>query len=520
MYARRGHTHRDTRKSSEMTGTVDSKSAKGPDELGPAQTKLFPTLTHAMVIQCGDCKKNNFKTQRGLAVHRATCKVGRDEPLSQDRDRQTAAAVANAFKKARKKGLQRASLLKQRIHPGPLASAAISTAIDIPLSSESDPHLSSAPDPEPEASRSRSGRLRTFPSRYRDFLPAQTIPLAHAPQPAPRHHSEPPCDDTAPLGYSPEPEPTVFTTRINDAGLFRVYPIKPTSDPDSIIGLDDVCESSHFQVAAGTLGPDHNPLLANGILPEPKEQDFYAPFTCPSIYRLMRWFFSGSQAKSLADLDNLITDVITATDFNARDFVGVSAVKEARRLDKYQGSPVVSPSTTTAFLPSHGWTESNVPISLPCERRNLVNESKAPMFPVSGLFHRDIVDIVITAFRDPEIFPTLHLTPYKEYRVLEGGNPPERVYSEMYSSDAFSDAWESVQNQTHIAEDGLERVMVALMLWSDSTCLTNFGSASLWPVYLSLGNQSKYVRTKPSSFAHHHLAYMPSVSQVYSILIL
>jgi hypothetical protein len=242
-------------------------------------------------------------------------------------------------------------------------------------------------------------------------------------------------------------------------GLFRVYPIKPTSNPDSIIGLEDVCESSHFQVAglaADTSGLDHNPLLANGILPKPQGQEFYAPFTSPSIYRLMHWFFSGSQAKSLADVDNLITDVITATDFNARDFVGVSAVKEARRLDKYQGSLVVSSSTTTTFLPSHGWTESNVLISLPCKRWNLVNESKAPMFPVLGLFHRDIVDIIITAFRDPEIFLALHLTPYKEYQVLEGGNPPERVYSEMYSSDAFSDAWESVQNQTHIAEDGLE----------------------------------------------------------------
>lgn len=59
--------------------------------------------------------------------------------------------------------------------------------------------------------------------------------------------------------------------------------------------------------------------------------------------------------------------------------------------------------------------------------------------------------------------------------------------------------------------------MVALMLWSDLTCLTNFGSASLWPVYLSLGNQSKYIQAKPLTFSNHHLAYMPSVSQTHFI---
>ena len=411
--------------------------------------------------------------------------------------------MANVFKKkTRKKAPQGAPPPNRHINldSGPR----LSTVVD-PLP---------APCPEPEGSRSRSGRLRTFPSRYKDFLPAQTIPLAHAPQPAPHNPSglaEQPHDNLEPLNHpqSPGPDPTEFTTSANNTGLFRVYPIKPTSDPDSIIGLEDVCESPHFSVS--TSHSDQNPLSANGILPQPEEQAFYAPFTSPSIYRLMRWFFSGSKTKSIADVDSLINDVITASDFNPRDLVGVSAAKEAKRLDEYQGSLAVSSSTTATLSPSHGWSESSVSLPLPCERHNLVSESKAPTVLVSGLFHRDIVDIVITAFQDQEVFPTLHLTPYKEYRNLGEGTSPERVYGEMYSSDSFYDAWESVQNQSHSTGDGLEHIVVALMLWSDSTHLTNFGSASLWPVYLSLGNQSKYIRTKPSSFSHHHLVYMPSV---------
>jgi len=50
------------------------------------------------------------------------------------------------------------------------------------------------------------------------------------------------------------------------------------------------------------------------------------------------------------------------------------------------------------------------------------------------------------------------------------------------------------------------------MLWSDSTHLTSFGNTSLWPIYLYLGSLSKYTRAKPTSFAAHHLAYIPKVS--------
>lgn len=145
------------------------------------------------------------------------------------------------------------------------------------------------------------------------------------------------------------------------------------------------------------------------------------------------------------------------------------------------------------FLSLHGWTESSVSLALPYEWWNHKNESNTPRFDVLGLFHQDVVDIVTTPFQDPEIFLMLHLMPYKEYQILGEGNPPECVYGEMYTSDTFFNAWDSVQSLTHATGDGLECIMVALMLWSDFTHLTSFGSASLWPAYLLLGNQSKYI---------------------------
>ena len=62
----------------------------------------------------------------------------------------------------------------------------------------------------------------------------------------------------------------------------------------------------------------------------------------------------------------------------------------------------------------------------------------------------------------------------------------------------------------------LERVIASLMLWSDSTHLANFGTASLWLLYLFFGNQSKWVRRKPKTSSCHHVAYIPKVSNRYS----
>jgi hypothetical protein len=55
------------------------------------------------------------------------------------------------------------------------------------------------------------------------------------------------------------------------------------------------------------------------------------------------------------------------------------------------------------------------------------------------------------------------------------------------------------------------------MVASDETHLTDFGNAKAWPIYLMLGNLSKYIRSQPNSGAIHHLAYIPSVRMDFPI---
>ncbi|KAG6892461.1 hypothetical protein C0992_000423, partial [Termitomyces sp. T32_za158] len=61
------------------------------------------------------------------------------------------------------------------------------------------------------------------------------------------------------------------------------------------------------------------------------------------------------------------------------------------------------------------------------------------------------------------------------------------------------------------ANDDLETVIVPLMLYSDSTRLASFGTASLWPLYMWFGGLSKYIRSTVNSFSANHLAYFPSL---------
>ena len=93
----------------------------------------------------------------------------------------------------------------------------------------------------------------------------------------------------------------------------------------------------------------------------------------------------------------------------------------------------------------------------------------------------------------------------------------ERIYGDMYLSDVMVKAQIEVDSLPRVEGDTKERVVLGLMLASDCAQLTSFGLASVWPIYLMFANQSKCERAKPSCHAVHHLAYTPSVHQLFLI---
>ena len=215
-----------------------------------------------------------------------------------------------------------------------------------------------------------------------------------------------------------------------------------------------------------------------------------------------------SQGNTPESVNELVHNVILHPDFDGSDLEHFSAVTAIRRFEREHFS---KPGTTLKV--GDGWKEGSVSIRVPCTRVKQ-KESDAPEFIVNGILYRDIVKVIVAELEDPDSFNNIHTTPYTEWWNPGPGEDPVRVYSEIYNSDAMLKADKKMRDGLGTApgpEADLETFIVSALLYSDSTHLTSFGSASLWPIYLYLGNISKYTRLKPSSFSAHHIAYIPTV---------
>ncbi|KAF9444409.1 hypothetical protein P691DRAFT_796554 [Macrolepiota fuliginosa MF-IS2] len=137
-------------------------------------------------------------------------------------------------------------------------------------------------------------------------------------------------------------------------------------------------------------------------------------------------------------------------------------------------------------------------------------ESEAQMIMIGGIYYRKLTDIICMAFVDSPACK-FHYTPFCLFCKLSPNSEPKCVYMELYNLDAFLKEHKKLQKQTHEPSCKLNRLVAAMMLWSNSMHLASFGNASLWPIYCYFGNQSKYSCTKPSNYAAHHIVYIPSL---------
>ena len=331
-------------------------------------------------------------------------------------------------------------------------------------------------------------RIRKVPSRYprmiRDELPAPPAPVPPPPQPQSRSvirrvilHVR----DT-------------IRTGLNSFGLLREYPHRPSYDPDAFVPMENLASYS----------PPVGPILGQSGNSAPHQPPW--PFKNMSIYRLMAWMNTGNNQKSEGELNRLVTEVICADDFKPDDLHGFNAHTENIRFDQ---SEHAEPSDPPSFTDS--WTEKSVNIEVPIGTKDASGIGK--LFAVPGLHIRSLTAIITAAFTE-EISRQFHLTPFRRFWKPSPFRDEERVYDEVYTSDAFLEAHDTLQKQPSEPGCTLEKVVIGLMFWSDSTHLANFGTAKVWPLYLYFANLSKYVRANPSSGACQHVAYIPSVGVV------
>ena len=221
----------------------------------------------------------------------------------------------------------------------------------------------------------------------------------------------------------------------------------------------------------------------------------------------MTWFYRPSITKSITELNTLVKDVILAPDFNANDLVGFDAAKEHKVMDGYQ---VKSSDGPTPFSFNDTWSEGSVEIPLPCDGFKFSSEAKAPKFAVKFHYHK-IMEVLKAALAE-QAAEKFHTFPFKAYWQPSPDDFEERIYSEIFTGDSWNAEFEKIFNTVRNGENSmLERFIIRLLIWSDGTALAQFRNAEMWPIYLYVGNQSKYERAKPNSQTSHHIAYFPKV---------
>ena len=180
----------------------------------------------------------------------------------------------------------------------------------------------------------------------------------------------------------------------------------------------------------------------------------------------MQWFYDPFLTKSLRMLNVLIYNVLLALDFDVKDLTGFNMAREARRLDDNENT---SASATSI---KDGWIETTVPISVPCDNVSYPLEVDAPVFHVKGLMYHKPLEVIKAVYKDP-LAEQVHISPYEKYWQPQPNSPPERIYSELYNSNAFILEHEKVCSQPQQGCE-LETVIAAIMISSDYTHLMSF----------------------------------------------
>lgn len=345
----------------------------------------------------------------------------------------------------------------------------------------------------------RRGRQIRLPHRFQDMLPSLLTPLPHVPPPAP---SPLPSRSPSPV---PGPRlPFVSNTAANSLGLFRQYLKFPRNDPEDARTVDDYCHGPGFATSGSATDQ-----LDLAISSSKNLEQTVIPTLNKTTRLLLHWFYSGSATKSLSSLTQLVRNVLLSPDYNPNELRDFNVPRITRKLDEAAGGGI-SRDEGSIFPLESGWRVGSVKLSVPIAGKTYKAEHQAPTFTVDGIQHRSLISIMINAFKSPTA-QSFHYSPFKLFWQKSPGDPPERVITELYNSDAFIEEHTKLQQSPREPGCNLEHAVAAFMFWSDSTHLANFGSASLWPIYCYFGNQSKYSRAKPTSFSAHHLAYIPSV---------
>ncbi|KAG6914111.1 hypothetical protein DXG01_002372, partial [Tephrocybe rancida] len=350
----------------------------------------------------------------------------------------------------------------------------------------------------------RPQRERKAPKRFQDFVPHMAMPLLnlHAPVvdgPIPALQAveaTAPTDarlDIVPTGTAPQVQ--VFESCRNIFGLSRTYfsTRPPSHDPDDHSTLSDLLDGVLDTSETSSLVP---------LLKQPS----YHPYPNLNSFLLGNWYWNHGCQKSQEDFKALLKIVgspsfkpqdLQSTPWNAINAtLGSNDFDDEDRRGEWEDEDA-------------GWRATKVTLDVPFHQR--MKDPGIHAKVIGDLYHRSIISVLKEKLANTVDVTHLHYEPYE----LNWRPSPEaekvRVHGELFTSPALVDAHRELQASPPEPGCTLPRCIIGLMIWSDATHLTSFGSSKLWPAYLYIGNESKYRRSKPSLHLANHIAYFQTL---------
>ncbi|KAG2110311.1 uncharacterized protein F5147DRAFT_772562 [Suillus discolor] len=279
-----------------------------------------------------------------------------------------------------------------------------------------------------------------------------------------------------------------FCTLVNSFGLMCEYRGRPSCVPDADVDFEQLRGDS-AQIPSNE-GPQS---LAEIIHPYPNM----------SLFLLNHWFWNRGANKSKVDRKELIENVLSHPDFRTEDLCGINMDK----LDAQVADDADSP------WEGNGWINSNLTIDIPLGEKTTKSSKRQRARDVQtahrhGEIDPDAPEVPTIRFNIPNFRHRSLLTIIQEFWKPSHSDVEERVFDEVYTSDAFLAADRELQSSPRETGCNLPRAVAGFMFWSDATHVAQFGQAKLWPIYAYFANQSKYDRCRPTARAAHCVAYL------------
>jgi hypothetical protein len=290
-----------------------------------------------------------------------------------------------------------------------------------------------------------------------------------------------------------------FRTLPNVFGLSRQYYDSrlPTHDPEEVTTLENLT-LGHEDRESRDLSMPTRAMQDCG-----EDSNAFHPYPNKSSFLLGDWFWNGGLQKSQNSFKKLLR-IIGDTEFRLEDI----RATRWNLIDNQLGSSAENADGSMPFEGA-GWKKTAVNIKIPIHNR--ADNPGVHDYLTADLYHRPLVSVIQERLANERHDELFHYQPYELLWNRGQSETPIRVHGELYTSEAFIQAHRELQESPPEPGCDLERVVVALMFWSDSTHLTSFGNSKLWPCYMFFGNESKYRRCKPSCRLCSHVAYFNHV---------